>query len=86
MHVGLQMGDLSDLTASIREKGVLEPLIVRRHNAGYQIISGERRYQAAWHQKRSIQQRPVLWPSRSGLITNPGPRGKKGRLESLSPV
>jgi ParB family chromosome partitioning protein len=42
-----QMGDLSELTASIREKGILEPLIVRRHEGHYQIISGERRYQAA---------------------------------------
>ena len=42
-----QMGDLSELTASIREKGILEPLIVRRHEGRYQIISGERRYQAA---------------------------------------
>jgi ParB family chromosome partitioning protein len=42
-----QMGDLSDLTASIREKGILEPLIVRRHAQRFQIISGERRYQAA---------------------------------------
>ena len=42
-----QMGDLSELTASIREKGILEPLIVRRHGSRFQIISGERRYQAA---------------------------------------
>lgn len=42
-----QMGDLSELTASIREKGILEPLIVRRQGERYQIISGERRYQAA---------------------------------------
>ena len=42
-----QMGDLGELTASIREKGVLEPLIVRRSAGGFQIISGERRYQAA---------------------------------------
>jgi ParB family chromosome partitioning protein len=42
-----QMGDLSELTASIREKGVLEPLIVRKQTDHYQIISGERRYQAA---------------------------------------
>jgi ParB family chromosome partitioning protein len=42
-----QMGDLSELTASIREKGILEPLIIRRHTDHYQIISGERRYQAA---------------------------------------
>lgn len=42
-----QMGDLSELTSSIREKGILEPLIVRRQGGAFQIISGERRYQAA---------------------------------------
>lgn len=42
-----QMGDLTELTASIQEKGILEPLIVRHHGEKFQIISGERRYQAA---------------------------------------
>ena len=42
-----QMGDLSELTASVLEKGILQPLIVRRHGGHYQIVSGERRYQAA---------------------------------------
>ena len=42
-----QMGDLTELTSSIVEKGVLQPLIVRRHGSVFQIISGERRYQAA---------------------------------------
>lgn len=42
-----QMGDLSDLTASIREKGVLEPILVRRHGGRYQIVAGERRYRAS---------------------------------------
>jgi len=41
------LGDLSDLTASIREKGVLEPILVRRHGGRYQIVAGERRYRAA---------------------------------------
>jgi len=41
------MGDLAELTASIREKGVLEPLLVRRVEGRYQIIAGERRYRAA---------------------------------------
>jgi ParB family transcriptional regulator, chromosome partitioning protein len=43
------LGDLSELTQSIREKGVLEPLLVRympREDA-YYIISGERRYHAS---------------------------------------
>ncbi len=41
------LGDLAELTASIREKGVLEPLLVRRVEGRYQIIAGERRYRAA---------------------------------------
>jgi len=41
------MGDLSELKASITEKGIIEPLIVRQRGARYQIIAGERRYQAA---------------------------------------
>jgi len=43
------IGDLRDLTDSVREKGVLEPLLVRfvpREDC-YFIISGERRYHAA---------------------------------------
>jgi ParB family chromosome partitioning protein len=41
------MGDLSELMASVAEKGVIEPLIVRLRGGRYQIIAGERRYHAA---------------------------------------
>ena len=41
------MGDLSELIASISEKGIIEPLVVRLRGERYQIIAGERRYQAA---------------------------------------
>jgi ParB family chromosome partitioning protein len=41
------LGDLSELVASIREKGVLEPLLVRKVGGHFQIIAGERRYRAA---------------------------------------
>ncbi len=43
------IGDLRDLTDSVREKGVLEPLLVRfvSREDCYYIISGERRYHAA---------------------------------------
>jgi ParB family transcriptional regulator, chromosome partitioning protein len=43
------VGDLSDLTASILEKGVLEPILVRhiRETNQFMIISGERRYRAS---------------------------------------
>jgi ParB family chromosome partitioning protein len=40
-------GDLSDMVASVKEKGILEPILVRSHDGKYQIIAGERRYQAA---------------------------------------
>ncbi|MFQ5663560.1 MAG: ParB/RepB/Spo0J family partition protein [Terriglobia bacterium] len=44
-----ELGALRDLTQSIREKGVLEPLLVRydADDDMYTIISGERRYHAA---------------------------------------
>ena len=41
------MGDLSELMASIAEKGILEPLVVRQRGERFQIVAGERRYQAA---------------------------------------
>jgi ParB family chromosome partitioning protein len=41
------MGDLTELMSSIGEKGVIEPLVVRQRGERYQIVAGERRYQAA---------------------------------------
>jgi ParB family chromosome partitioning protein len=41
------MGDLSELIASIHEKGIIEPLVVRQRGDRFQIIAGERRYQAS---------------------------------------
>ncbi|MBX7219582.1 MAG: ParB/RepB/Spo0J family partition protein [Blastocatellia bacterium] len=45
----VEIGDLTELTASIKEKGVLEPLLVRPSQVGgrFMIISGERRYRAS---------------------------------------
>src|SRR5512147_859732 len=53
----LEVGDLADLVASIREKGVLEPILVRQLRPAdpaaevraprYSIVAGERRYRAA---------------------------------------
>ena len=43
-----EIGDLTELTASIREKGVLEPLLVKPTRAGrWMIIAGERRWRSA---------------------------------------
>ena len=41
------VGDLTELIASIREKGILEPLLVRPRGQGYEVVAGERRYRAA---------------------------------------
>src|SRR5438445_13569038 len=40
-------GDMADLISSIKEKGVLEPVLVRPTGEKYQIIAGERRYRAS---------------------------------------
>lgn len=43
-----EFGDLTELTESIKEKGVLEPLLVRPTDDGkYMIIAGERRWRAS---------------------------------------
>jgi ParB family chromosome partitioning protein len=41
------VGDLEGLATSITEKGVLEPILLRRAGEQYSIISGERRFKAA---------------------------------------
>jgi ParB family chromosome partitioning protein len=49
---------LQELTESIKENGILEPLIVRRVDQGYELIVGERRWRAA--QKAGLKEVPVL--------------------------
>ena len=38
---------LADLSRSIKENGIIQPIIVRKNTDGYEIIAGERRYRAA---------------------------------------
>ncbi|MBT8417831.1 MAG: ParB/RepB/Spo0J family partition protein [Silicimonas sp.] len=52
---------LEELTASVREKGIIQPLILRRdpRNAdGYEIVAGERRWRAA--QRAQLHQVPAI--------------------------
>ena len=37
---------IAELATSIKENGLIQPLIVRKYNRNYQIIAGERRYRA----------------------------------------
>jgi len=48
---------IDELAASIEQKGILQPLIVRRIEGGYQLIAGERRYRAA--QRLGLDEVPV---------------------------
>jgi len=41
------MGDVSELVESLRAHGLLQPVVVRRHDTGYELIAGHRRYEAA---------------------------------------
>ena len=50
--------DLEDLIQSVKEHGVLEPLVIAQTPAGYQIIAGERRWRAA--QAAGVTELPVL--------------------------
>ncbi len=49
---------LRELEESIRANGILEPLIVRRVDQGYELIVGERRWRAA--QKAGLKEVPVM--------------------------
>lgn len=47
-----------DLVESVRERGILQPLLVRSTEDGYQLIAGERRWRAA--QLAGLQRVPVI--------------------------
>ncbi len=49
---------LEELAASIREKGIIQPLVVTRRDDHYEIIAGERRWRAA--QKAGLHEIPVV--------------------------
>jgi ParB family chromosome partitioning protein len=49
--------ELEELALSINEKGILQPLIVRKNAAGFELIAGERRLRAA--KKVGLKQVPV---------------------------
>src|SRR5687768_2569231 len=49
---------LESLSASIRQRGLLQPLVVRRVPDGYELIAGERRLRAA--QRAGLETVPVM--------------------------
>lgn len=68
-------GKMAELVASIKEKGIIQPLVVRQMVDHYQIIAGERRWRAA--QKAGLDRLPVViqdvsedWALEIALIEN----------------
>jgi ParB family transcriptional regulator, chromosome partitioning protein len=49
---------LEELTASIREKGILQPILVRPRGKRFEIVAGERRWRAA--QRAGLETVPVV--------------------------
>ena len=49
---------LNDLVSSVRDRGVLQPLLVRKVEDGYQLVAGERRFRAA--QEAELKDVPVI--------------------------
>jgi ParB family chromosome partitioning protein len=49
---------INELADSIREHGIIQPLVVRSKGAGYEIVAGERRYRAA--REAGLSQVPCL--------------------------
>jgi len=60
--------DLQDLVNSVREKGILTPIAVRKKGEGWEIIAGERRWRAA---------------QKLGLLTLPAVEVQASDVESL---
>ena len=44
---GFDDASLNELAASIRENGIMQPLVVRPREGGYELIAGERRWRAS---------------------------------------
>ena len=59
---------LEELTSSVREQGVIQPILLRPLDGGYEIVAGERRYRAA---------------GKAGLRTIPAIIRRMERAESL---
>ena len=53
-----ELGNLHELMASIKEKGILEPIIVRQKDERHEIIAGERRYIAS--KKLGLKEIPCI--------------------------
>lgn len=49
---------IQELSSSILEHGIIQPLVVRKHDSGYEIVAGERRWRAA--RKAGLKEVPCI--------------------------
>ena len=49
---------MDELTNSIKERGIIQPIIVRKQSGKYEIVAGERRWQAA--QNAGLHEVPIV--------------------------
>ena len=59
--------DINDLSESIKENGVIQPLIVRKRGDNYEIIAGERRWRAS--KRAGLKEVPVIFKEMSDKVT-----------------
>ena len=51
-------GELLELSESIKSQGIIQPLLVRSDDVGYELVAGERRLRAA--KRAGLKQVPVI--------------------------
>ncbi|MGV8078442.1 MAG: ParB/RepB/Spo0J family partition protein [Syntrophales bacterium] len=73
-----------NLVASIRKSGVIQPIVVRRAEEGYEIIAGERRWRAA--QQAGLKEVPVVIREAGDLDAAEWSIVENIQRESLNPV
>jgi ParB family transcriptional regulator, chromosome partitioning protein len=76
--------DQQQLVASISKSGIIQPIVVRKSGAGYEIIAGERRWRAA--QKACLQNVPVIIREASDLEVAELSLIENIQREALNPI
>ena len=75
---------LVSLSESIREKGVIQPIVVRKNGETYEIVAGERRWRAA--QKAGLKTVPAIIKDLSDQETLEIALVENLQRENLSPI
>jgi ParB family chromosome partitioning protein len=57
-RTSMDEGKIEELTRSIRANGIIQPIVVRRVDGGFEIVAGERRWRAA--QRAGLLKVPVV--------------------------